>query len=327
MSSSRASGNVARGIGDLARAVSMTVDYQDVLDTVHETVAPTIGCGRRAEGIPALAAVDPSRFGLALATVDGAVYGVGDWQTPFSIQSVSKVFSLALVLSHDSESIWERVGREPSGSPYNSLQQLEHDEGIPRNPFINAGALVVVDRLATLAGDASVAVLELLRAESGNPDVGADPHVAKSEADHGHRNAGLAHLLASYGNLVNPIDAVLHQYTTQCAITMSCRDLATAAGFLARHGLRANGSRLLSRSDTKRLNATMLTCGTYDSAGEFAYRVGLPAKSGVGGGILAVVPNRCTLAVWGPGLDRCGNSCAGLAALDAFTTRTGWSVF
>jgi glutaminase len=303
------------------------VDYQNILDTVHTTVAPLFGCGRCAEGIPALAAGDPSRFGLALATVDGAVYGVGDWLTPFSIQSVSKVFSLALVLSRDGEAIWQRVGREPSGSPYNSLQQLEHDQGIPSNPFVNAGALVVVDRLATLAGDASVAVLDLLRTESGNPAVHADPDVAKSEAEHGHRNAALAHLLASYGNLVNPIDAVLDQYTTQCAIAMSCRDLASAAGFLARHGLRANGGRLLSRSDTKRLNATMLTSGTYDNAGEFAYRVGLPAKSGIGGGILAVVPNRCTLAVWGPGLDQCGNSCAGLAALDAFTTQTGWSVF
>jgi glutaminase len=108
---------------------------------------------------------------------------------------------------------------------------------------------------------------------------------------------------------------------------MSCRDLALAARFLARHGLRADGSRLLSRSDAKRLNATMLTCGTYDHAGEFAYRVGLPAKSGIGGGILAVVPNRCTLAVWGPGLDDSGNSSVGLTALDAFTTDTGWSVF
>jgi glutaminase len=303
------------------------VDYQNILDTVHATVAPLVGCGRRTESIPALTTVDPSRFGLALATVDGAAYGVGDWLTPFSIQSVSKVFSLALVLSRDAEGVWQRVGREPSGSPYNSLQQLEHDRGIPRNPFINAGALVVVDRLATLAGDARVAVLDLLRAESGNPAVCADPEVAKSEAEHGNRNTALAHLLASYGNLVNPIDAVLDQYTAQCSIAMSCRDLASAAGFLARHGVRADGSQLLSRSDTKRLNATMLTCGTYDSAGEFAYRVGLPAKSGIGGGIVAVVPNRCTLAVWGPGLDQYGNSCAGLAALDAFTTQTGWSVF
>ena len=151
--------------------------------------------------------------------------------------------------------------------------------------------------------------------------------MAKSEAEHRHRNAALAHLLASYGNLANPVDAVLDQYTAQCAIVMSCADLARSGGFLARRGFRADGSRLLSRSDAKRLNATMLTCGTYDSAGEFAYRVGLPAKSGVGGGILAVVPNRCTLAVWGPGLDECGNSCAGRAALDTFTTLTGWSVF
>jgi glutaminase len=301
--------------------------YQQILDAVHARVSPLIGCGRVSDYIPGLAAVDPRRFGLALAAADGAVYGAGDWQTAFSIQSVSKVFSLALVLSRDNEAIWRRVGREPSGSPFNSLQQLEHDRGVPRNPFVNAGALVVVDDLLTSTGDPSLAVRDLLRTESGNPTIDIDEQVAKSEAEHRHRNAALAHLLASYGNLANPVDAVLDQYTAQCAIAMSCADLARAGGFLARHGLRADGSRLLSRSDAKRLNATMLTCGTYDSAGEFAYRVGLPAKSGVGGGILAVVPNRCTLAVWGPGLDECGNSCAGRAALDTFTTLTGWSVF
>jgi glutaminase len=303
------------------------VEYQEILDAVHEKVSPLIGCGRVADYIPGLAAVDPRRFGLALATLDGAVYGVGDWQTAFSIQSVSKVFSLALVLSRDNEAIWRRIGREPSGSRFNSLQQLEHDRGVPRNPFVNAGALVVVDHLLTLTGDPSLAVLDLLRTETGNHAIDIDDQVAKSETEHRHRNAALAHLVASYGNLTNPVDAVLDQYTAQCAMAMSCHDLARAAGFLARHGLRADGSRLLSRSDAKRLNATMLTCGTYDSAGEFAYRVGLPAKSGVGGGILAIVPNRCTLAVWGPGLDECGNSCAGRAALDTLTTLTGWSVF
>jgi glutaminase len=303
------------------------VDYQQILDTVHAKVSPLIGCGRVAHYPPALAAVNPRRFGLALATPDGAVYGTGDWQIPFSLQSVSKVFSLALVLSRDSDTIWRRVGREPSGSPFNSLQQLEHDRGVPRNPFVNAGALVVVDHLLTLTGDPSVAVLDLLRAETGNPAIDIDEQVAKSEADHRHRNAALAHLVASYDNLTHPVDAVLDQYTVQCAIAMNCRDLARAAGFLAHHGRRADGSRLLSRSDATRLNATLLTCGTYDGVGEFAYRVGLPAKSGIGGGILAIVPNRCTLAVWGPGLDSCGNSCIGRAALDAFTTLTGWSVF
>jgi glutaminase len=303
------------------------VDYQEILDSVHAAVAPLVGCGQVTTGIPALAAVRASHFAMALATVDGAVHGVGDWQVPFSIQSVSKVFSLALVLNREGEAIWQRVGREPSGSRFNALYQLEHDDGIPRNPFLNAGALVVVDRLLSLTGHATDAVLDLLRTESGNPEVGVDPVVARSEAERQHRNAALAHLLTSYGNLTNPVDTVLDQYTAQCAVAMSCRDLALAAGFLARHGVRADGRRLLSRSDAKRLNATMLTCGTYDSAGEFAYRVGLPAKSGIGGGILAVVPNRCTLAVWGPGLDDSGNSCTGLAALDAFTTRTGWSVF
>jgi glutaminase len=303
------------------------MEYQQILDTVREKVSPLIGCGRVAEYVPALAAVDASRFGMAVATVDGEVCGVGDWQRPFSIQSVSKVFSLALVVGRDGEAIWRRVGREPSGSPFNSLQQLERDRGIPRNPLVNAGALVVVDHLLSLAGDPSLAVVDLLRTETGNAGIEVDGEVAKSEAGHRHRNAALAHLVASYGNLTNPVEVVLDHYTAQCAIPLSCGDLAQAGSFLARHGLRADGTRLLSCSDAKRLNATMLTCGTYDSAGEFAYRVGLPAKSGVGGGILAVVPNRCTLAVWGPGLDDSGNSCAGLAALDAFTTLTGWSVF
>jgi len=185
----------------------------------------------------------------------------------------------------------------------------------------------VVDHLLTLTGDPTRAVLDLLRTEAGNPTIDVDQQMAKSEAENRHRNAALAHLLASYGTLTHSVDAVLDQYTSLCAIRMSCRDLARTAGFLARQGLRADGGRLLSRSNAKRLNATMLTCGTYDSAGEFAYRVGLPAKSGVGGGILAVVPNRCTLAAWAPGLDENGNSCAGRAALDAFTTLTGWSVF
>ncbi|MGW7658564.1 glutaminase A, partial [Streptomyces tendae] len=201
------------------------------------------------------------------------------------------------------------------------------EHGIPRNPFINAGALVVTDRLHTLTGDASTTMLDFLRAESGNPDLAFDQEVAASETAHGDRNAALAHFMAGYGNLDNPVPTVLEHYFWQCSIEMSCRDLALAGGFLARHGLRADGSRLLSSSEAKRVNAVMLTCGTYDAAGDFAYRVGLPGKSGVGGGIVAVVPGRCTLCVWSPGLDDRGNSVAGLAALDHFTTLTGWSVF
>ncbi|MCJ1679289.1 glutaminase [Streptomyces sp. APSN-46.1] len=304
-----------------------TFDYGAVLRRIEADIAPLVGSGTPAEYIPALATVDPGKFGMAVADLDGNVFGVGDWQVPFSTQSITKVFALALALAEGGDSLWERVGREPSGNPFNSLVQLEYENGIPRNPFINAGALVVTDRLQTLTGDASSELLRFLREESGNPDVGFDAEVAASEHEHGDRNAAVAHFMASYGNIDNPVPTLLDHYFWQCSIEMSCADLARAGRFLARHGLRTDGSRLLTRSEAKQVNAVMLTCGTYDAAGEFAYRVGLPGKSGVGGGIVAVVPGRCVLSVWSPGLDPQGNSVAGVAALDRFTTLTGLSVF
>ncbi|RKH61212.1 glutaminase [Corallococcus aberystwythensis] len=303
------------------------MDYQAVLSEVWDAVRPVLGQGRVATYIPALAAVDPRLFGMALATVEGDVYGVGDWREPFSIQSISKVFTLALALSKDGDALWRRVGKEPSGNPFNSLVQLEYEQGIPRNPFINAGALVITDRLQRLTGDARGTLRDFLRAESGNPAVDFDPVIAASEAEHGHRNRALAHFMASYGNMEGAVPEVLEHYFWQCSLAMSCADLARACGFLARHGQRADGSRLLTRSQAKQVNAVMLTCGTYDAAGEFAYRVGLPGKSGVGGGIIAVIPNRCGLCVWSPGLDARGNSVAGVEALDRFTTLTGLSIF
>ncbi|MFD3699005.1 glutaminase [Streptomyces sp. NPDC058646] len=304
-----------------------TLDYAALLEQIAADVAPLVGSGTPAEYIPALASVDPGQFGMAVAGLGGEVFGVGDWQVPFSAQSITKVFALALALAEGGDSLWERVGREPSGNPFNSLVQLEYENGIPRNPFINAGALVVTDRLQTLTGDASSELLGFLREESRNPGIGFDAEVAASEQAHGDRNAAVAHFMASYGNIDNPVPALLEHYFWQCSIEMSCADLARAGLFLARHGLRADGSRLLTRSEAKQINAVMLTCGTYDAAGEFAYRVGLPGKSGVGGGIVAVVPGLCALAVWSPGLDAQGNSVAGVAALDRFTTLTGLSVF
>jgi glutaminase len=304
-----------------------SMDLQDMLEQVRAEIAPSVGEGAVADYIPSLASVDPQQFGMAVASNDGEVQVVGDGDVSFSVQSISKVFSLALVVANDGDQIWRRVSREPSGNPFNSLLQLDQEHGKPRNPFINAGALVVTDRLHSITGDATAYMRALVRRESGNPDIDGDPHVARSEGQQGHRNAALAHLLASYGNLECPVEAVLEQYFWQCSLSMSCRELALAASFLSRNGIRADGTRLLSGSHAKRINAVMLTCGTYDAAGEFAYRVGLPAKSGVGGGILAVIPDRCTICVWSPALGPSGNSTAGLAALDAFTTRTGWSIF
>ncbi|WP_033318526.1 glutaminase [Streptomyces yerevanensis] len=306
---------------------SSSLTFQPVLDRIAAEIENIPARGRPADYIPALAACDPRRFGMAVAELDGTVYGVGDWRQPFSAQSLTKVFTLALVLAGGGDALWERVGREPSGNPFNSLVQLEYENGIPRNPFINAGALVVTDRLHTQTGDAAGTLLDFLRAESGNAQLAINKDVAASESAHGDRNAALGHFMASYGNIGNPVPALLDQYFRQCSIEASCADLALATGFLARHGVRADGTRLLTRSQAKQVNAVMLTCGTYDAAGEFAYRVGLPGKSGVGGGIIAVVPGRCTLCVWSPGLDERGNSVAGVAALERFTTLTGLSVF
>jgi len=305
------------------------MDYRALFEDVTRAVQPALADGQVAQYIPALASVDPGRFGLAISDVNTRLKprGTGDWLEPFSIQSLSKVFTLALVLAAEGDALWSRVGKEPSGAPFNSLAQLEREHGIPRNPFVNAGALVVTDRLLTLTGDARGALRDFLRAESGNPRIDFDTEVAFCESRHGHRNAALAHLLADHGRLDNPVPDVLEHYFWQCSLAMNCRDLARAAGFLARHGLRADASRLLTRSEAKRVNAVMLVGGTYDAAGEFAHRVGLPAKSGVGGGIIAVIPGRCTLCTWGPALDQHGNSTAGITALDTLTTLTGWSIF
>lgn len=304
-----------------------TTELQGLLDDIRDTVEPLTGEGSVADYIPGLAKVEPNRFGMAIATVDGDVCGTGDWQHSFSIQSLSKLFALAFAYAHDGDRLWERVSREPSGDPFNSLMMLERYEGIPRNPFINTGAMVVVDRLLSSCGTTRDFLLPVLREESGNPHLAINAVVAASEAERGYRNAAGANLLASYGNLENSVDAVLDEYFNQCAIEMSCGELALAGRLFAREGRRADGTVLLSRSEVKRINSIMLTCGTYDAAGEFAYRVGLPAKSGVGGGILAIIPGRCAVCVWGPGLDARGNSLAGVAALDELTRLTGWSIF
>jgi len=303
------------------------IAYDALLEWIADEVAPYVGDGRVADYIPALAEVPPDRFGMALATVDGHVYGVGDFRERFSLQSISKVFTLALVMAGDAAALRGRVGVEPSGNAFNSLIQLEYERGIPRNPFINAGALVVTDILQSQTGDAAGTVLDFLRTESGDHTVTIDGAVAASEAEHGDLNLALAHFMAAYGNIVNPVDLTAEHYFRHCSIAMSCEETAMAALFLARHGVRADGTRLLPVLGAKRVNALMMTCGAYDAAGDFAFRVGLPGKSGVGGGIVAVVPGRAALCVWSPALDQHGNSVAGVEALDRFSAATGWSVF
>ena len=311
-------------------AGSDTLDLQVILNDIHGELAPRFGAGEVARYIPQLARVDPARFGMAVATLDGAVHAAGDADAPFSIQSISKVFLLTLALGKHGEGLWRHVGREPSGTPFNSIVQLEHEHGVPRNPFINPGAIQVTDLL--LAGhtprEAIGEMVRFVRFLAGSDDVAVDDEVAHSETETGHRNAALAHFMHAYGRLRHPVDHVLGVYFHNCALAMSCRQLARAGLFLAANGRDPiSGQRVVTEARARRINALMLTCGHYDGSGDFAYRVGLPGKSGVGGGILAVAPGRAAMAVWSPGLNAAGNSLLGSRALELFAQRTAWSVF
>jgi glutaminase len=286
--------------------------------------------GEVASYIPELACIDANAFGLVVIDADGNVAAAGDTDTPFSIQSISKVFTLTLALGKAGDRLWHRVGREPSGSPFNSIVQLERERGIPRNPFINAGAIAVTDLI--LSGHQPREVLgEILRFMqflADDPTIQIDEAVAASEQRTGFRNIALANYMKSFGVLDNPVDFTLGVYFHHCAIAMSCRQLAMAGRFLAHSGRNpATGFSVVHPERARRINAIMLMCGHYDGSGEFAYRVGLPGKSGVGGGILAIAPGKASIAVWSPGLDASGNSHLGRIALEALTKRLGWSIF
>lgn len=304
----------------------MTEDLSTVLEEILATARASQDRGKVADYIPELARVDPSRFALSVVLADGSQHSVGDTDVAFSIQSVSKVFALAIALGRHGDRLWARVGREPSGLAFNSILQLEHERGIPRNPFINAGAIVVTD--AALAGHAPREylgeLLRFIRAAAEDDGIHINDAVARSETETGHRNFALAHYLRSYGNLLNAPEMTLGAYFHQCAVEMTCAQLARAGRFLtAAPGM----PRMVAPGRVRRINALMLTCGHYDGSGDFAYRVGLPGKSGVGGGILVIAPGRASIAVWSPGLNAQGNSKLGTEAVEHLARRMGWSVF
>ena len=303
------------------------MDYQLILDNIYDQILPFANEGKQADYIPALAKVNPDHFGMCLNTVNGESYNIQDSGIRFSIQSISKVFALALALSIKGEDIWKQVGKEPSGTAFNSLFQLELEKGIPRNPFINSGAMVVTDILMNELKDPENDFIDFVRALCGNDTIDYNMEVALSERQNGYMNAAIANLLKYHGRLTNDIEEVLMFYFKMCSIEMSCEELATA--FLAFTGYKPfnyKGFHLTS-SQVKRLNAVMQTCGFYDEAGEFSYLVGLPGKSGVGGGIVAVHPLKYSVAVWSPRLNTKGNSIMGLKALELLTTYTAESIF
>jgi glutaminase len=299
-----------------------------LLEEVVEKVRPLLGQGKVANYIPALASVDAGKLGIAVTTVDGETLGAGDYLEPFSIQSISKVFSLTLALTlYEEAEIWSRVGKEPSGHSFNSLVQVELERGKPRNPFINAGALVIADLLQSRLGAPKHRMLELVRQLSQNDKVCFDKQVADSEYQHSARNAAIAYLMKSFGNFQGDVDTVLRTYFHYCALKMNCADLSKAMLYLANRGKSITGTELISQVQTRQLNALLATSGLYDGAGEFAYRVGMPGKSGVGGGIIAVIPGELSICVWSPELDNNGNSLAGTAMLEYLSQRLGRSIF
>lgn len=306
----------------------MSHTYQSILESIRADVLPLQNEGAVANYIPELATVPADKFGMHLRTLEGHDHAVGDSEERFSIQSISKVFALALVVSLIGERIFKRVGVEPSGSAFNSLVQLEYEKGIPRNPLINAGAMVVCDALIGELKHPKKELLHFVRTLAQDQRIGFNERVAASEKAFGFRNAALANFLKSFGNMHHDVDEVLDLYFHICSIEMSCRELATAFLLFANHGkLPATGEELFTKSQTKRLNAVMQTCGFYDEAGEFSFTVGLPGKSGVGGGIVALLPHKYAVAAWSPRLNAKGNSVMGMKALELLTTKLGSSIF
>jgi glutaminase len=307
----------------------MAADLQAIIERIAAEMAAETERGATAAYIPGLAQVPLERFGIAIVTADGAMAVAGDAAMPFSIQSISKVFALTMALGKVGDQLWTRVGREPSGNAFNSIVQLEAEHGIPRNPFINAGALVVCD--VNLAGhmprEAIGELLRFINYLASDEGIVVDQGVARGEQETGYRNIALANYMRAFGNIHHAVELVTGVYFHQCAIAMSCVQLARAGRYLMLDGRLPGAGRVISAARARRINALMLTCGLYDASGDFAFRIGMPGKSGVGGGILAIVPGQASIAVWSPGLNASGNSQLGTRALEMLARETGWSVF
>ncbi|MCE9106837.1 glutaminase [Bacteroides pyogenes] len=304
------------------------MDYQQILSEIYREIQPYAKDGKVADYIPALAQVNPDRFGICITTTEGETFTLGQANTRFSIQSITKVFALSMCLSILGSDLWKRIGKEPSGTAFNSLIQLEVEKGHPRNPFINAGAIVLADILLSHLPSPEEDYISFVRSISGSRTVDYNRETAVSEREKSYINAAIANLLKYYGNLENDIESVLRFYFLQCSVEMSCTELSRAFLPFADHRspFSFNGVDLTS-SQVKRINAIMQTCGFYDEAGEFSYLVGLPGKSGVGGGIAAIHPRLYSVTVWSPRLNAKGNSIMGMKALELLTTRTQESIF
>ncbi|WP_440879650.1 glutaminase [Tenacibaculum sp. C7A-26P2] len=304
------------------------MSFDTIIKEIYEEIKQIDNIGKIASYIPELLKVDSNSFGVYFSSNKGDNLGVGDYQDKFSIQSIAKVLSLSLAYSIKGELIWERLGVEPSGTSYNSLTQLETDRGIPRNPFINAGAIVITDILISNLPEYRKSFLDFVQALSGKKTINYSEKIAASEKEVGYRNIALCNFIKSFGNIKNNPEDVLDFYFDICSLEMNCEELSTSFSFLANQGINPyNNTQILTKSQSKRINALMQTCGFYDESGEFAFKVGLPGKSGVGGGIVAIHPGEYVISVWSPKLNKKGNSFKGIRFLEKFTTESRFSIF
>ncbi|MDN2662681.1 glutaminase [Psychromonas sp. 14N.309.X.WAT.B.A12] len=304
------------------------INFKTVFNDIFIELQPLENKGVAASYIPELAKIDPDKLGIHLVHADKGNFYQGDSQERFSIQSISKVFSLTLAMRIIGGELWSRVGVEPSGTAFNSLIQLEVENGIPRNPFINAGAIVICDVLMSYLDNPKVDLLNFIRKIANNPSLQYNETVAESEKLTSDRNKALIYLMRDFGNIHNDVDEVLDLYFYLCSIEMNCCELAHSFMFLVTRGVDlSTGEVIVTPSQARRINAVMQSCGFYDEAGEFAFKVGLPGKSGVGGGIVALHPGKYAVAVWSPRLNKKGNSYMGMKVLELLTTKMEDSIF
>ncbi|OYT69568.1 MAG: glutaminase A, partial [Chloracidobacterium sp. CP2_5A] len=285
--------------------------------------------GRVADYIPQLAKVSPDLFGICIATVDGQVFEVGDYDYLFTIQSISKPFVYGLALQdHGREYVRTRVGVEPTGDAFNSIIKLDERSKRPHNPLVNAGAIAMTSIIkGTDPTDKLNRILDLFQRYTGH-GIFADMSVFMSERMTGHRNRAIAHLMLNFGMIDGNVDEALDLYFQQCSLMISCRDLAVMGATLANRGVNPlTREQAISSEYVRDILSVMFTCGLYDYAGEWAYRVGLPAKSGVGGGLLAVVPGRFGIGVFSPPLDERGNSVRAIKVCEGITEAFGAHIF
>ena len=306
----------------------MKIDYQKIIKNIYANILSKENLGKVPDYIPEIACIDENKFGVNFTNLKHESFGIGDFQEKFSIQSISKVFALSFVYEKVGEKLWERVDVEPSGNAFNSLTQLESDNGIPRNPFINAGALVICDVLLKISENPKEELLQFIRNLAEDDSIFFNEKVALSELQNSYRNTAMCNYMKSFGNISNKPDSVVDLYCYLCSIEMTCAQLSKSFLYLANEGKNpANSDQILSSSKAKRINAILLTCGFYDESGEFSFLVGLPGKSGVGGGIVAIYPKNYCITVWSPKLNPKGNSYRGMKFLEEFTTQTGESIF